>query len=521
MNTHALKLTLAPMLVALLAACAVGPDYREPDAPKSAASAGFSGAAQRDEFSTAAPATAFWTVFGDAQLTALVDKSLAANHDLRIALANLNQARALRREARFDYLPTVTAQGGYTQALTSQGQFRGFDRDLRETEITSGGFDAFWELDFFGRVRRANQASAANEQALAATLSDAQVSVAAEVARSYFELRGTQERRDVAARNADNQLETVKLAKARLDAGRGTDFDVSRAQAQLSTTLSALPLLEATIENSIHRLSVLTGQTPDALQGALRPVAALPELPRLAAIGTPSDLLRRRADVRAAERRLASSTAQIGVATADLFPRVTFSGEVGFAAANPSDIGHSSSETWSYGPGISWAAFDLGRVNARIDQTEAARDGSLARYEQTVLRALEETENALVSYSRSRQQLDYLRDSVTASDRAVELASARYDGGASDFLDVLDAQRAQLEAQDRLSAARTSTGTNLIALYKALGGGWTQDEAARATTARAGSVDEPLRSSAAGSPPSARLAQVRIAQMSLPQKAAP
>lgn len=472
----AFRKTAAALLTALLAACAVGPDYRQPDAPAAAAGAGtaMNVAATDGVYDAANPQLQFWTLFSDAELSALVDRALGANHDLRIALANLNQARALRRETRFDYLPTITAQGGYTQALQSADQAPGFDRDQRDNGIYNGSFDAYWELDLFGRVRRANESAKAGEEALAANLHDAQISVAAEVARNYFELRGAQERLAVARRNAANQTETVRYAEARFDAGGGTEFDVSRARAQLSTTLAAIPVIETTVENTIHRLSVLTGQVPTALQTELRPAVALPELPRVTSIGRPEDLLRRRADVRSAERRLAASTADIGVATADLFPRVTFTGEVGFAVKDLDDAGHSVGETWGYGPGISWAALDLGRVKARIDQTRARRDGSLALYEQTVLRALEETENTLVAYGRSREQLDHLRDSVTASDRAAELARIRYEGGASSFLDVLDAERSQLEAQDHLVQARTGSATGLIALYKALGGGWNE-----------------------------------------------
>lgn len=456
----------------LLTACAVGPDYQPPQAP---AVTGFG--ATDAVYDSAAPEPRFWTQFDDPQLSALIAQALDANHDLRIALANLNQARALRREARLDYLPAVTAEAGYSHGLQSRDQAPGLDRAQRENDFYTGGFDAAWELDFFGRVRRANESAGATEQALVARLRDAQISVAAEVARSYFELRGTQERYAVAQRNAENQRETLRYAQARFDAGSGTEFDVARAQAQLSTTLAALPQLDAAIENGIHRLSVLSGRTPTALQEPLRPVAALPALPRLIRIGKPEDLLRRRADVRAVERLLAADTAQIGVAVADWFPRVSFRGEIGFAVKDADDIGGSVGETWGYGPGITWAAFDLSRVAARIDRARAKRDGSVAAYEQTVLRALEETENALVNYGRSRQQLDHLQASVSASDRAAALARARFDGGASDFLDVLDAERAQLEAQDRYAQARIASATGLVALYKALGGGWDAGDA--------------------------------------------
>lgn len=477
---------LAAALGLSLTACAVGPDYRAPATP---APAGF--AAAGAEVSAEAPAAAFWTVFSDPLLSELVQHSLQHNHDLRIALANLNQARALRRETRLEFLPdgSIDARAGreLMSALQAPGLARNLPRDARENDVYTAGFDAIWELDIWGGKRRASEAAKASEQALEASLADVQVSIAAEVARNYFELRGNQERRAVAARNADNQRQTLALARARLDAGSGTEFDTARAQAQLSATLATLPALDATIENTIHRLSVLGGDAPTALQDRLRPVQALPTLPRLTAVGSPADLLRRRADIRAAERRLQAATAQIGVNTAQLFPQVSLQGEIGFSVTDPDDIGSALGETWNYGVGLHWSVFDFPRVQAMIEQTEAARDGSLARYEKTVLGALEETENALVSYGRSRQQLDHLRDSVTASDRAVALAHARYEGGASSFLDVLEAERAQLDAQDRYAQARAATGTQLVALYKALGGGWTDP----ATTRVARSGDSP------------------------------
>jgi multidrug efflux system outer membrane protein len=222
-------------------------------------------------------------------------------------------------------------------------------------------------------------------------------------------------------------------------------------------------------------LSVLVGRAPNTLRKQLRPPVALPPLPRLVHIGTPADLLRRRPDIRAAERRLAAATARIGLVTAGLFPRVSFSGEIGFVADGLDRAGEYATKTYSYGPGIHWAAFDLGRVQARIGQAEAQADGSLAGYEQTVLRALEETENALVSYGHARRQLGYLRASADASNRAAALAHARFEAGSSDFLDVLDAERTQLEADARLAQTRTGVATSLVALYKSLGGSWETD----------------------------------------------
>lgn len=260
--------------------------------------------------------------------------------------------------------------------------------------------------------------------------------------------------------------------RARLDAGRGTEFDELRARSQLLTTQATIPQFETAVAVAIHRISVLVGQTPDALETALTSARELPALPRLTAIGNPAQLLRRRPDIRVAERRLAAATARIGVATAELFPVVSFNGEIGFAVNDVDDAGSSVGETWGYGPSIRWAALDLGHVRARIDQSRARADGALAGYEKAVLGALEETENSLVAYGRNRQRLDLLSETVKASERAAQLAQLRYDGGASDFLDVLDAQRAQLEAEDRFVQARREAATSLVALYKSLGGGW-------------------------------------------------
>lgn len=463
--------TIAPFTRALLVAaialsgCAVGPDYEK---PKSELPQAFSG--DDSAFAETAPLDQFWTVFNDDTLNALIGFALKSNHDVRIALANLNEARALRRETQFDVAPTVTAQAAREKARISADQ--SLTGQAQTSTLNTGSFDAIWELDLFGRVRREIEASKAAEAAYAADLNAVQVSVVAEVARNYFELRGAQEQLAVAQRNADNQTETLKIAQARFDYGRGTEFDTARAQSLLSTTLATLPAIQATVENTIHRLSVLVGEQPNALRTTLAPATALPALPRLVQIGSPEDLLRRRPDISAAERRLASATADIGVAKADWFPRVSFTGEIGFAANSLNRIGDAPTATYAYGPSIQWAAFDLGRVQARVNQAGARQQGLLAAYQQTVLRALEETENALVSYRETRKQLDYLQVGTQAIDRATELAHLRYEGGAADFLDVLDSERSQLEVQANLSRARTAAATSLVAVYKALGGGW-------------------------------------------------
>jgi outer membrane protein, multidrug efflux system len=452
-------------LVAALTGCAVGPNYVKPTAPVVPQFAG----ANDGPYSGEDVGASFWRQFRDPTLDRLMDQALMENHDLRIALGNLIETRAERREAQFDLAPTVTASGGYTKE-----RFPAVDSPTGEPltqRFYDAGFDAFWELDFFGRTRRNIEARSAEVQGAEASLRDAQVSVTAEVARTYFELRGEQARFAVAWRNVENQRATLQLTQARLEAGRSTELDTARAQAQLSATLSTLGPLEAAIARSIHRLSVLTGQQPGALRELL-PAQELPALPQIAAVGDPAGLLRRRPDIRVAERQLAASTALVGVAIADLFPKVTFTGSFSYAAAEPGQLGTAASRGYTIGPGISWAAFDLGRVRARVAGSRAHADVTLAAYEQTVLRALEETENALITHARTRDSLGDAAAAAAASQTAARIARTRYEGGMVDFLDVLDAERTQLADEDRLVQSRTDAATSLVAVYKALGGGW-------------------------------------------------
>ncbi|MBL8270890.1 efflux transporter outer membrane subunit [Steroidobacter sp.] len=451
---------------AVLAACAVGPNYQQPElkSPDQFVSNDAS------QFATANVEADFWKSFSDQPLNALIEEALAANHDIRIATASLREARAIRGEARLDFAPTVTASGGRTESRVSERQsFTGVSRDQ---DYYDAGFDAFWELDFFGRIRRNVEANSALVQAAEAGVYNTQVSITAEVARNYFELRGSQQRLAVAERNAENQRETLRITTARLDAGRGTQLDTSRAQAQLSATLATIPDFESAITRSILRLGVLTGKSPEALIPQLSAVQKLPALPATQNIGTPELLLRRRPDIRVAERELASATAQIGVAVGDLFPRISFVGRWGFDAIDSSDLGKASSEGYAFGPSIQWAAFDLGRVRQRIKQREAATDRALARYEQTVLQALEETDASMTAYVKAKVKQAHLQDSTTASLEAVTLARARYESGVADFLTVLDAERSALTAEDQLALSETQTATALLATYKALGGGF-------------------------------------------------
>jgi multidrug efflux system outer membrane protein len=466
MNRVVRKL-LGAIAVSTLAACAVGPNYHRPATP---VDAHFVNATQPG-FAEEAAVDQYWTRFSDPVLNSLVDDAVAHNTDLRTAAANLQASRAVRRLAGFDLFPTATLKGGYAHNLYSEQQLPGVDLHDREFDSAQGAFEGLWELDLFGRVRRNVEAARADVGVSVASLQDARVSVIGEVARNYVVLRGLQDQLALTNRNADNQLSSLKLTRARLDAGRGNQLDTARAEAQWQTTLASVPTLEASIATTTYRLSVLTGRQPAALSDRLAP-QPLPELPALNSIGTPEQLLRRRPDIRAAEQRLAGATARIGVAVGDLFPKVTITGSFGYVAPTFGEFGERDAKSYSVGPGITWAAFDLGRVRARISSARAQTDAALAAYEGAVLNALETTEDALVSYGRSQSRRDALKLAAAASDKAADLARQRFEGGLIDFLEVLDAERTALSAELLLSQSRTDAATSLVAVYKAVGAGW-------------------------------------------------
>ena len=366
------------MSCVFLSGCAVGPNYR---APQTSVAAYFANSPTNVVTADETALAAWWKGFEDVKLNDLVDRAIAHNHDLRIAAANLKEARALRRLTTFDLAPTVQGNAGYQNGLLSKSAaLPGASRGDREFELYDASFDATWELDLFGRVRRSVQAANAQLGSVEATRLDVLVSVTAEVARNYFELRGLQNQLAVARRNADVQTETLKITQSRLEGGRGTDFDVSRSRSLLNLTLSTIPPLEAAIQKTIYRISVLIGQQPAALTSELSAPEPLPAGMPSIALGDPATLLRRRPDIRAAERSLAAATARIGIATADLFPRVTFTGSVGLQAESFAGLGKSGADRWNFGPRITWAALDLGRVHARIKAADARTEASLAFY---------------------------------------------------------------------------------------------------------------------------------------------
>lgn len=443
-------------------ACAIGPRYHAPAQAPVAVNA-------PDHLVTSrAEDAAWWRAFEDPVLDSLIKRALAANTDLRIAVARVHEARALFRNAQLDLAPRVTSDATYSRSDEQQPGFGTSRVDLEQADI---GFDAAWEIDIFGRVRHGVEAAKAEAEAASEDVRNAQVTVAAEVARNYLELRGTQERRAVAEENAATQRETLRLTQVRFQIGRGDLVDLESARARLNATEANIPALRTLEAQSAHRLAVLVGERPGALDAEL---AARPQpqrmLAKTLAIGDASNFLRRRPDVRAAERRLAAETARTGVATADLFPRIKVTGFVGLLSGDVSSLFKGGSQAWAVSPTVTWPAFDLGGARARLRAQQARGDESLALYDQTVLRAIEDLQNALVAYRERQAQVASLSLQVNASRHAADLAHVRYKEGSIDFLRVLDAERTRLEAEDSLTQAETAANVDVVTIYKALGG---------------------------------------------------
>ncbi|WP_417780849.1 efflux transporter outer membrane subunit [Stutzerimonas xanthomarina] len=455
-----------PLLLAAvlaLSACAVGPDYRAPEvAPaqiERAAAAGF----DQSRFQAA-----WWRQFDDPTLDALVGEALAENRELRIAFARLRAARAIRDDDANDRFPTVTT--GAT-AEYGEAQQPGFSEERSNIERYDLGLDMAWELDLFGRVQRRIEASEAQSDAAEAELYQTQVSLIAELVDAYGQLRGAQLRERIARENLENQRNSHLLTEQLRDAGVGSELDVLRADARLAATEASLPQLQAQQTRATNRIATLLGQRADKLSVDLS-ARELPAIAKALPIGDPTELLRRRPDILAAERQLAAATANVGVATADLFPRVSLSGFLGYIAGRGSQIGSSAAQAWGVAPSITWAAFDMGSVRARLRGAKADAEGALASYEQQVLLALEETENAFSDYARAQERLLALLRQSGASRAAAEQAAIRYREGTVDFLVLLDAERERLAAEDAQAQAEVEVYRGVVGLYKALGGGW-------------------------------------------------
>jgi outer membrane protein, multidrug efflux system len=469
------------LLLFLLGGCAVGPNYHQPEAPVPQSWA------ETSDTVTAEPVdlVPWWTVFNDAQLDRLVEQTLRSNKSLRLAEARILQARAQRIIAGAAGLPTLNATGSYTRLQRSQNAFSsafagpggstgsigsgalGLSGDLFEA-----GLDASWEVDVFGGVRRAVEAANADLAAAQEDFRDTLVTLLGEVATNYFQLRGTQRRIDVARENIDTQRKSVELTRGRFEAGLGSRLEVAQAEALRATTESQIPPLETTIKQSIYQLGVLLGVEPETLLQELAPPGPIPPIPPTVPAGLPSDLLRRRPDIRRAERQLAAATAQIGVAVAALFPSLSLTGAYGYQSMKSSNLFSPDSQFWNFGPSLSVPLFRGGQIRGNIQVQTALQKQALATYENTVLTALQDVENALVAHTQTQAARVSLARAVTANQEATRIAQDLYEKGLSDFLNVLQSEGALYQAQDRLIQNEQQAGTALVALFKALGGGW-------------------------------------------------
>jgi multidrug efflux system outer membrane protein len=413
-----------------------------------------------------------WSDLGDSTLTLLVREAQRANMDVRIAQSRLTGARAARRLARFDLVPTITGTGSTSRFQSSLAETPGLTRQLPTQQLWDAGFDASWELDFFGRVGRTVKAQGALAESSAHDVEDVQVSVAAEVARTYFQLRGAQRQLAVARRNATNQQRIVRITEDRLAAGRGTAFDTERAKSVLYLTLATTPALESQISLDRNHLAVLLGRAPDALPAALLDSGPLPRLPDTLFVGSPDQVVRRRPDVLRAERQLAAQALFVGAARAEYLPRVTLGARAGYMATSAESLFKRGNSRLFFGPVMTIPLFDVGRVRQRVELARAGEDEAQANYNATVLRAIEESEGSLVTYDRAHARLAILDNAVRSSTRASDLAQQRFEAGLTDFLQVLDAERTLLEAENQLAQAHTAAATALVAVYKAVGGTW-------------------------------------------------
>jgi multidrug efflux system outer membrane protein len=421
-----------------------------------------------------APPVGFWRTLGDTTLERLVGETVQSNNDVVAARARLRGARASRLEAALDFAPTVTATASYTRQRLATAGFPGGGGSglgaFPDQNVWDAGLLLSWELDVFGRIRKTTQGQGALVAAAQEDVGDLQVLLAAELAIAYFDLRGAQNRLDVARRNAENQQRTLDMTLQRLDAGRGNEFDSERAKAQLSSTLAGIPALEAVIATLEHRIAVLVGRPTGGIAESLGDRAALPALPDSVLVPNPETVVLLRPDVRSAERQLAAGGAFVGAAKAAYLPRLTIGGGAGYVSNTFESLGNTNRPRYAIGPVISWPALNLGRVKAGVDVARAQEAEADAYYRKTRLQAFEEIETSVVTYNKARASLQHLEAAARASERAAGLARLRFEEGATDFLQVLDAERTMLDAQDRLAAGRTAATTGLVALYRALGG---------------------------------------------------
>lgn len=468
-TTHKMRLVALLTIVALTAsACAVGPDYVPPGTPETEAwNTELQGGLNAEQMD---PQTLvkWWETLDDPVLSGLIERAVAGNLDLKEARARVREARARRGISRADLFPVIDTTGSATWRRSSKETGSG-----TETELYAAGFDAGWELDLFGGVRRSVEAAEADLQASREDLRNVLVSLLAEVALNYVDARTFQARLSVTKANLDAQEETYRLTSWRYQAGLSDELAVQQAHYNLENTRSQIPSLRTGLEEAKNRLAVLLGERPGAVHAELKEHRPIPVTPLHVAVGVPADTLRRRPDVRRAERELAAQTARVGVATADLYPTFSLLGSIGIEALSSGKLFSSGSRTYSFGPRITWPIFDAGAIRGNIAVQSALQDQALIRYQSALLSALEEVENALVAYAEEQRRRASLNKATRAAQQAVNLAQNRYQAGLIDFNNVLDAQRSLLSFQDQLAVSDGTVTSNLVRLYKALGGGWT------------------------------------------------
>lgn len=457
-----LLLMTACFCLATLTGCTVGPNYQPPKAQVPSAWSQPSSApagASADEI-----LVHWWTAFNDPTLTTLVERAVQSNLTVKQAEARIRQARAARGVARAGFWPTVDATG--TESFSRSPGTGGSSR------LLEAGLDASWELDIFGGTRRNVEAATADLAAAVEDHRDALVTLAGEVALNYVELRGLQQRIAIAQKNLEAQQHTAKVTKERFEGGFVGALDVANANAQVATTASQIPVLEILARQTIYNLGVLLGAEPSALVAELSETGGIPAAAPDVPLGVPSDLLRRRPDIRRAEVQIHAATARIGVATADLFPRLTVTGAAGFQGSQFDSWLQWTSRFASVGPSVDWQIFNAGKVTNNIEVQKALTEQAVLTYRQSVLTALQDVENALIASTKEQEHRKALADAVEANRKAVDLSMQLYIQGLGDFLNVLDAQRSLYSSEDALVQSTQTMSIDLVALYKALGGGW-------------------------------------------------
>ena len=458
----------------LTCGCKVGPDYMPPEygPPLNWLGASTDGVTQGP-----ADIRHWWTVFDDPMLEKLIGAAETGNLDVQEAYARIMEARDVVGFASGEYWPNVDAVGFYERARVSEnGLLVPVAGSPDQTNLHSLGLDAIWELDVFGRISRSVESATASLGASVEDYRDILVSLYADVAANYIDIRALQARIRYARANVEAQRSSVELTRDRFDAGLVPQLDVQQAELNLATTESKIPALRQLESQAIYRASVLLGLPPAALIDSLSPPSEIPVPPSEVTAYLPAELMRQRPDIRRAERLLAAQVADIGTATADLYPIFSLSGIFALEAQQINDLGNWGSRTWSFGPAFRWNLFDGNRIRSNIRIQQAQAEQALIRYEQTVLLALEEVEDAMVALAEERQRLDALQRSVNAAERSVELVITLYRNGLTDFQNVLDSQRSLATQQDQLAQSAGQLSKNLVALYRALGGGWNLDE---------------------------------------------